>query len=99
MAGKKKKKLFCGDMFNSLENTDKEFHWSKAYSGYSNLPVDDTSSKHLRSIGLVKARCMPKHFSVPKLVLLCSKCLNSTNRIIHVGDNTVPPISLSPVVF
>ena len=99
MAGKKKKDTFHGDTFNSLEKIDKEFHWCKEYSWYLDLPVEDTSSKHLRYIGLVKVECMLEVFGVPELVLWCPKCFDATKRIICVGDSSVLPISLIPIVF
>ena len=68
MVAKKKKESFCGDTFNSLEKIDKVFHRSKAYSWYSNLPIEDISSKNLKDIGLVKSRCMLEAFGVQKLV-------------------------------
>ena len=51
-------------MCNSPAKIDKEFHWSKAYSWYSNLLAEDIASKHLRTIGLVKAECMLEVFGV-----------------------------------
>ena len=60
-------------MFNYLTKTDKEFHWTKAYSWYSDLRVKDIASRHLRTIGLVKVECMPKVFGVPKLASWCAK--------------------------
>ena len=57
--GKKKKESFCGDTFNSLEKIDTKFKWSKAYSWCLDLPSEDATSKHLKTIGLVKSGCMP----------------------------------------
>ena len=86
-------------MFNSLAKIDKEFHYSKAYSWYSDLPAEDTSSKCLGAIGLVKVGCMPKKFSVLELILWCSKHFDATKRIIRIGDSIVPPINLIPIMF
>ena len=38
-------------------------------------------------------------FSVPELVLWCSKQYDASRRIIHVGKNIIQPISLKPFVF
>ena len=42
---------------------------------------------------------MTEVFVVPELVLWCSQYFDATKRIICVGDNTVPLISLSLLVF
>ena len=99
MTRKKKKESFCGDMFISLVKNNKYFHWFKAYYWYSDLLVEDISSKHLTTVRLVKAGCMPEVFGVPKLVSWCSKCFDATKRIICVGGSTMPPINLIPLVF
>lgn len=86
-------------MFNSLVKTNKEFHQSKVYSWYTDLHAKDVASKHLKTIGSVKIGCMPKVFGVPELLLWCEKHFNASKRTIQVGDNTIPPISLGPIVF
>ena len=99
MEGRRKKEISCGDMLNSLAKIDKWFHWSKEYSWYSDFPIEDTYSKHLKAIGLVKVGCMPEVFSVLELVLCCFKHFNATKRVFRVGESTMPPISLSPIIF
>ena len=99
MVGKKKKDPFCGDMSNSLAKSDREFHWSREYDQYLDLHAEDVSSKHFRIVGLVKDGCMPEVFDVPKFVLWCSKCFDTSRRRIQVGDNTIQPIRLNPLVF
>ena len=99
MVGKRKKEPLCGDTFNSLAKIDKEFHWSKAYSWYSNSSADDKYSNHLKTTSLVKARCMLEIFNVPKLALRCSKNFDATKRLICLGESTMPPIILSLIIF
>ena len=99
MVGKKKKEPFSGDMFNSLDKTNKEFHQYKSYSWYSYFLVEETYSKHIRTIGLVKVGCIMKVFSVPELVLWCSNHFDATKRVIHVGESNMPPIILTPIIF
>ena len=99
MAGKKKKESFCGHTFKYLENKDKDFCWSKAYSWYSDLPAEDTTSKHLKTIRLVKVGCIQEIFGVLELVLWCAKHFNASKRTIQVGENTIPPKILSPPFF
>lgn len=81
---------------NSLAETNKEFHWSRAYSWYSYLHVEDALTKCLRSSGLVKFWCMPEFFGIPELVLQFARCFDATRRIVQVGDTTIYPISLNP---
>ena len=99
MAAKKNKEPFCGDMLNSLEKTNIEFHWSRAYSWYSYLLVEDVLARCLRDSGMVKDGCIPKFFTVPELVLWSTKYFDTARRVIQVGDTTVQPISLNPIVF
>ena len=99
MAGKKQKDSSCGYTFTSLEKIDKEFQWYKEYNWYSDISIEDVASKYLKTIGLVKVRCMLEVFGVPKLVLWCKNNLYGSKRIIQVGDNTNLPISLSQLVF
>lgn len=84
---------------NSLANTNKEFHWLRAYNWSSNLHVEDISSKNLRTIALVKVGCMPKVFTVLEFMLWCYKHFNASKRIVYIGDNTFHPNSLNPLVF
>lgn len=99
MVGKKKKYSLCGYTFNSLEKTDKEFHYTKAYKWYLDLCGEDIAFRHLRTIGLVKVGCMLSVFGVPNLALWCAKCFNASRRKMKVGDNIFSPISLSPLTF
>ena len=61
--------------------------------------IVSTASKHLKTIGLMKVGCMPKVFGLSELVLWCENNFNALKRTIQVGDNTILPISLSPIVF
>lgn len=100
MASRKKKEPLYGCTCNSLAKNAKDFHWSKAYSWYSRLLIEDKPSSHLWTTGLVKVECMPEVvFSVPELVPWCSKCVGATKRIIHVFEASMSPISLSPTIF
>ena len=38
-------------------------------------------------------------FSVPELVLWCSKRFDTTSRVIQVGEVSFPPLRLSLIVF
>jgi hypothetical protein len=42
---------------------------------------------------------MPEVFGVPELVSWSSKHFDMNKRVIHVGDNIVLLISLSPLIF
>lgn len=55
MEGNNKKELFCGDTFNTLEENDKEFDWSKSYNWYLDLRAKEKASMHIRTIGVVKS--------------------------------------------
>lgn len=48
---------------------------------------------------LVKDGCMAKVFSVPDIVFWCSKCFNTTKRVIHIVEVGLPPVSLGPLIF
>lgn len=63
------------------------------------MPVDNIYSNHLRMTNLVKVDFMLKVFNVLEIVLWCSKCFNTTIRVIHVGESTMPLIILSPIIF
>lgn len=62
MDSKKNQEPFCGDTLNSLAKIDREFHWSRAYSWYSNLLVEDVFGKRLKASGIVKVGCMLEFF-------------------------------------
>jgi hypothetical protein len=85
-------------MYNSLAS-NKVFHWSKDYGWYSSLAVEENHSNTLWMTRLAKVGCMPEVFSVPKLVLWCSKRFDTTKRVIHVSEASISLISLGPIVF
>ena len=79
---KKNKEPFCEDIVNSLAKTDRDFHWSRAYSQYLDLPVEDVLIKNLRASGLVKFGCMPGVFDVLELVMWHGKRFDVAIRVI-----------------
>jgi hypothetical protein len=62
MVSRKKREPLCGYKYKYLAKNDKYFHWSKAYSWYLGLVVEEKHSNHLWMTGLVKSSCMPEVF-------------------------------------
>ena len=69
MVAKKNKESFYADTLNSLAKIDREFHWYKAYSWYSDFPIEVVFTKCLRASGLLNDGCVPDFFFMLDLVL------------------------------